>query len=739
MNMSTNFQNLVEVEHQDSQFKLHQDPLNEASSSEEKRTVGFKEFLTDSRNHLVEAFEYHKVPLCVLLSLLLFPKLILLWIAFVLVWTFCQWLYPRLLPDWQRTASELLPQRLTENRWFKEIDSGVSQVRPFIFAAFYFFCVPLALVWMGVHWLGKLFVGPKSVTKAGLERSDEVMFFTRNKELASKDEENNFFHSPVFSLTALGIFACGLPAVLTYFLYTLWGIDAILGYPSSDPRFSVAIVIIGFYLMSLAWGLMAFFFRAWFTFPLNFLGKEEELKLDSFGIKTQSKNWFETVLTWNCARSNAEYLDWNIVKSLRYESTIRFYPLPVSGLFNNNSALFKLMNRIAFLFDSIVDRVGRAEIIRFSTAREHEQIGNCITLNLSDLSAGDRARMFYATRRWAPHVFIDDRTQEKLLGSAVLREPQYTQIWFDLLTSKPERKRLNVLKKGELLADGEFEILEKIATGGQATTYLARRKKLETGADGVDEATEPIGALSAAKAPEHENCVLKEFVLSSSDVVGALLESAREFETEASLLTLLKHPRIVKMLDFFSEDRRAYLVLEHVKGVSLRKLVQENGPLPEKLVIELGVQMCEVLDYLHSQTPALVHRDFSPDNIIYSDEKGISLIDFSLSGSKQGQAKRTVVGKHSYTPPEQFREQSSSQSDIYALGASLYFLLSGKDPKPISCSSPRSATGLCSEALNEIVQKATKLDLEERYTDVKWILLDLRKASGCDAESPAKR
>jgi serine/threonine-protein kinase len=84
-----------------------------------------------------------------------------------------------------------------------------------------------------------------------------------------------------------------------------------------------------------------------------------------------------------------------------------------------------------------------------------------------------------------------------------------------------------------------------------------------------------------------------------------------------------------------------------------------------------------------------------------------------------------VVGKHAYTPPEQFREETSVQSDIYALGATMYFLLTGLDPKPLSKSNPASKNPAVSPGLGRIVERATELDLTRRYEEISWLKLDL--------------
>jgi serine/threonine-protein kinase len=86
---------------------------------------------------------------------------------------------------------------------------------------------------------------------------------------------------------------------------------------------------------------------------------------------------------------------------------------------------------------------------------------------------------------------------------------------------------------------------------------------------------------------------------------------------EASLLAEMKHPRLIKMIRFFSEARRLYIVLEKIDGPSLRQLVKtREDKLKEEEVVDIAIQICEALEYLHSQVPPVLHRDISPDNLL---------------------------------------------------------------------------------------------------------------------------
>jgi serine/threonine-protein kinase len=189
------------------------------------------------------------------------------------------------------------------------------------------------------------------------------------------------------------------------------------------------------------------------------------------------------------------------------------------------------------------------------------------------------------------------------------------------------------------------------------------------------------------------------------------------------------------MLDIFAEDRRVYIVLEQVQGTNLRRLVREEGPRPPAEAVQLGIKMCEILNYLHAQQPPVVHRDFTPDNIIIKPDGSLVLIDFSVASHRKQYA-GDCVGKHAYTAPDQFRGQSCPQSDLYALGATIYYLLVGSDPVPLSVSHPLQKRADVPAALDSIVARATALKLADRYESAEWLRLDLAKlATGVESGS----
>jgi serine/threonine protein kinase len=209
--------------------------------------------------------------------------------------------------------------------------------------------------------------------------------------------------------------------------------------------------------------------------------------------------------------------------------------------------------------------------------------------------------------------------------------------------------------------------------------------------------------------------VLKEYILPVYVDTRVRRRALETFEHEALMLSKLNNPSVVKLLDVFVEDHRGYLVLELIDGINLRDYVIKNGPVPESKVREWALSMAGILEYLHNQSPPVVHRDFTPDNLILLPDGSIKLIDFMVAQQETESATATVVGKHAYLPPEQFRGAAAPASDIYALGCTLHYLLTGADPEPLTSSHPILAVDSVSAEMDDFVAQCTCQDLGKRY------------------------
>lgn len=314
----------------------------------------------------------------------------------------------------------------------------------------------------------------------------------------------------------------------------------------------------------------------------------------------------------------------------------------------------------------------------------------------------DREKILAMIRHWAPNVPRPPEVEQCLEPPA---NHSYTEMWLQALAAPPKRERLKPLVDGGSVQAGKYRIINQLGVGGQGAAYLAN--------DNINE----------------QVVVLKEFILPVHVDVNVRKSALESFENEARILKQLDSPNVVQLIDFFVEDHRAYLVLEHIDGMSLRELVEKSGAMKESQVKELALQMCSILSYLHSLSPPVVHRDFTPDNLILQRDGTLKLIDFNVAQQVEATVTGTVVGKHAYLPPEQFRGMPTSQSDIYACGATLHFLLTGADPEPISQSHPGKAVADLSAGMDHIVAHATQLDTVQRYERIDQMADELRTMS----------
>jgi len=161
----------------------------------------------------------------------------------------------------------------------------------------------------------------------------------------------------------------------------------------------------------------------------------------------------------------------------------------------------------------------------------------------------------------------------------------------------------------------------------------------------------------------------------------------RQFEQEARLLAQLHHPALPRVSDYFTEGDRAFLVMQFIAGADLAQIVAtQPGPFPRNQVIAWADQLLDALIYLHTRDRRIIHRDIKPHNLKLTSNGRIALLDFGLAKAQAADCSTTssdsIFGyTRRYSPLEQIQDQGTSpQSDIYALGATLYHLLTGVKP-----------------------------------------------------------
>jgi tRNA A-37 threonylcarbamoyl transferase component Bud32 len=269
----------------------------------------------------------------------------------------------------------------------------------------------------------------------------------------------------------------------------------------------------------------------------------------------------------------------------------------------------------------------------------------------------------------------------------------------------PEKKtRSTALPPGKVL-NNRYEIVRRIGGGGMGAVYLAKDRNLGDAPRAVKEMIQ-----SHIDEAQHEKAVA-------------------DFKRESLLLTSLEHSSIPTVYDYFYDDAagRFYLVMKYIPGgdLSARLRKAPGGRLEEPEVTEWGIQVTDVLQYLHTRAQQIIYRDLKPANLmIDSNTNRVMLIDFGIARWVNRQEKGvTAVGTMGYAPPELFSGQADPRVDIYSLGATMFHLLTGSDPQdnPLLIFDfgknprPRQINPALSSEIEQILMRAVEYKPEQRF------------------------
>jgi serine/threonine-protein kinase len=249
---------------------------------------------------------------------------------------------------------------------------------------------------------------------------------------------------------------------------------------------------------------------------------------------------------------------------------------------------------------------------------------------------------------------------------------------------------------------GRYVILRRVGKGGMGAVYQAADTRI-------------LGKTWAIKE------------MSDAAITNPLekQQALAAFRQEALMLARLDHPNLPKVTDHFTEEGKQYLVMDFVEGETLAERLEREGggPLPADEVLDWARQLCDVLEYLHSQSPPVVFRDLKPGNVMVTPEGTVKLIDFGIARLfKPGKATDTAFfGTAGYAPKEQYgKGQTDARSDVYALGATVHHLLTGKDPTdhPFDFEDIRQLDWGGPAHVADAVMKALSEDADERWQSV---------------------
>ncbi|MBN1147579.1 MAG: protein kinase [Anaerolineales bacterium] len=221
----------------------------------------------------------------------------------------------------------------------------------------------------------------------------------------------------------------------------------------------------------------------------------------------------------------------------------------------------------------------------------------------------------------------------------------------------------------------------------------------------------------------------------------------KQFEREASMLFNLRHPGLPRVFDsFVVPDQGQYLVMDFIEGEDLRQmLARSEGGLPEAQTLAWIRQVCDALSYMHSQNPPIIHRDIKPANIKITPAGEAMLVDFGIA-KLHDPGMETTIGARAvtpgYSPQEQYGQgQTDARSDVYALGATLYALLTGREPLESierglgkTLTPPRVINPAISAATEQAILKAMQMLPAERFQSVAEFKTALMTPGAAQAE-----
>jgi serine/threonine protein kinase len=276
-------------------------------------------------------------------------------------------------------------------------------------------------------------------------------------------------------------------------------------------------------------------------------------------------------------------------------------------------------------------------------------------------------------------------------------------------TASPSFTMTGMLPAHTLLRQ-RYRVLRVVGQGGMGAVYLAQDTSLGD-------------RLVAIKEMSQSNTQQSQ-------------EAIENFKREAHLLAGLQHPNLPSIYDHFEENGRWYLVMSFIQGETLEDYLSHapGHKLPLEEVLQIGQELCNVLNYLHTHQPPIIFRDLKPGNVMRTTDGHMYLIDFGIARHfKPGQAKDTAnYGSAGYAPPEQYgKAQTTERSDIYSLGVTLYEMLSGYDPSqsPFTLPPLQSLVPTLPDRLVKLITQMLEMDASKRPESVKVVQQELQQAS----------
>lgn len=246
-----------------------------------------------------------------------------------------------------------------------------------------------------------------------------------------------------------------------------------------------------------------------------------------------------------------------------------------------------------------------------------------------------------------------------------------------------------MLSIGDVLRS-RYRVDSIIGTGGMSVVYLVYDIRLQT-----------------HWAMKETNILIEK---GKEDIIS-------QFEKEAKILANLSHPSLPRVIDYFCENGKHYLIEEYIEGVSSEEIINKEK-ISEARILRWAIQICELLHFLHSK--GIIYRDLKPSNILIDEKDNVYLVDFGIarffSGGKNKDT--VIIGTPGFASPEHYgRGETDARSDIFSLGATLHYMLTGVDPalNPFHFEIPYVVNSDVSFQTSSIVMKCLEMDPNRRF------------------------
>lgn len=280
------------------------------------------------------------------------------------------------------------------------------------------------------------------------------------------------------------------------------------------------------------------------------------------------------------------------------------------------------------------------------------------------------------------------------------------------------------LQPGKALGGGRYTIVSKIGDGGFSITYRA----IQSGSNRTVCIKEYFPSVRCTR-DDFSNRVIPQ----DSDAV-AFEKYRQAFRNEAETLSTLRHANIVEVIEIFDENNTSYMVMPFIEGLTLQQIVHQQGPLDYPQAVNYMAQVADAVAYIHERH--ILHRDIKPENIIITAEYRAILIDFGSAREfvNDKTQNHTSILTHGFAPTEQYSVNSrkGSYTDIYALGATFYYVLTGKVPLDAVSrmtevmAEPKALNPAIPEEANRTILKAMQLNAADRHQTMQEFMDDLR-------------